>query len=153
VLRGQAKRDSLDGGSGRDFFVGGAGDDTIGGVPVGDLGVDTVSYRHAPQGIEGDMNTGPVSSEEGFLVGEGGDTILGIEHFIGSRFADSVGGTFEANVMRGRGGPDDLHGEQGPDSLYGARGNDTLSGDAGVDSADGGPGDDRCPEVEQRFSC
>jgi Ca2+-binding RTX toxin-like protein len=116
VIRGGGGNDDLHGGNGSDTFYGGAGADSIDGGG----GVDYVRYDDATTGV-----TVGFASAAGSNDGAG-DSLLNIEHIIGSAFADKLGGT---------GFGEDLQGGGGDDLLQGRGGNDTLDGGDGVDQA------------------
>jgi ABC-type oligopeptide transport system substrate-binding subunit/Ca2+-binding RTX toxin-like protein len=132
TLYGQAGDDELAGGDGKDSLLGYAGNDAY----VGGPGVDTASFAPA---------TGPVSVSllDGSAVGEGTDSIAGIENVTGSTFADALAGDGLPNLLSGRKGDDVLVGAGEADSLIGGPDDDTVSGGAGNDIVDGGTGLDR----------
>src|SRR5262245_63274880 len=96
VIRGGGGNDQLFGGSGNDTFYGGAGADKIDGGG----GIDYVRYDDATTGV-----TVGFASAAGSNDGAG-DTMLNIEHIIGSAFADKLGGTGFAEELQGGGGDD-----------------------------------------------
>ncbi len=121
-LSGGAGDDVLSGGGGSDVLIGGAGNDRL----DGGVGYDYVQLNF---GATVDLRmSGPQN------LGEGFDTLLGIEGVFGSRFADHLTGTDEINTLRGDGG-DDI--------LFGLGGNDTLTGGTGHNLIFGGDGDDQ----------
>ena len=67
----------------------------------------------------------------------------GLDHLVGSDFADDFTGDSEADTLDGRGGDDLLSGGDGGDFLLGGNGNDFITGDDGDDAIDGGAGSDR----------
>ncbi|MBL8398786.1 MAG: hypothetical protein JNL84_11700, partial [Candidatus Accumulibacter sp.] len=109
VLTGQDGSDTLDGGPGNDALDGGAGG-------------DTASYAGASVGVSVTLATLGVPQNTG---GAGLDTLLAIEHLIGSGFSDTLTGNAAVNTLDG-----------------GAGGNDTLNGGAGADTLIGGDGSD-----------
>ena len=131
-------------------FVGGPGPDLLDGGAA----EATADYRDSPAGVQVAL---------GGRVGGGdaqGDVLQGIEHVLGSPFADVLTGDEGANELAGespysassRSGPDtidggagddDLTGSGGRDTLAGGTGDDTLTGDWGDDRVSGGDGDDR----------
>lgn len=125
VLRGEAGDDALLGGDGADTLEGGAGNDRI----DGGAGTDTASYASAPAGVRIELFNGSAQDSGGAGV----DTLVGIEHLVGSGFADKLTGTIGANS---------LFGGDGDDVLYGLAGSDTLDGGSGADELRGGGGDD-----------
>ncbi|WP_416900382.1 MAG: hypothetical protein ACMVY4_00765 [Minwuia sp.] len=155
--------DIIDGGAGDDSLTTAAGDDTITPGTGSDLvsgGDDTngdfVSYADQLAGVSVDLANDVATDGGGSF-----DTLTGIEHAIGSDFADTLSGqNVEDNqlfggigndVLSGLSGADTLDGGQGFDSLDGGSGSDsllggddddTLFGDAGSDTIDGGDGTD-----------
>jgi Ca2+-binding RTX toxin-like protein len=71
-----------------------------------------------------------------------GDQIFGIEHIIGSGFADALAGNAEDNRIDGSVGNDTISGRDGRDVLLGGLGDDWLYGGLGADRLDGGAGFD-----------
>lgn len=132
TLWGSDGHDTLDGGDGDDYLVGGAGDDLI----KGGAGWDWSSYEDAAAGVTVDL-TKTTAQNTG---GGGTDTLSGIEHLYGSKFADVLTGDAKDNY---------LWGDAGDDKLYGGAGDDHLSGGAGVNVIDGGEGWDT---VDYAFS-
>ena len=77
------------GGTGNDALQGGAGDDIIdGNEDSSGLDVDTASYASATAGVTVDLAVTTAQN----TVGDGTDTVTGIERLIGSNFADSLSG-------------------------------------------------------------
>jgi Ca2+-binding RTX toxin-like protein len=104
---------------GDDFLVGGPGDDNLSGT----TGYDTVSYADADDPIT--MVNGNVNYAAPSNVGR--DTLFGIEHVIGSRFADHLTGIYAENEwLEGGPGDDFLTGSMGIDRLTGGSGSDTF---------------------------
>ena len=120
TLAGAGGNDSLYGGYGSDTLIGGSGDDLLDGGDSFDL----ASYEDAASAVTLDLslitpqNTG----------GAGTDTLISIEQLVGSRFGDTLLGTFESNSIWGRAGNDTISGLAGADQLYGEDGNDTIRG-------------------------
>ena len=154
TLNGGAGNDMLYGGRGDDILNGGDGDDTLDGGPGADMldggpGSDTASYHNSAVAVL-------VRLHEASAVRLGdaqGDTLVNIEHLVGSEHNDILAGDGEDNVLKGGGGNDDLYGgpaggddemygEHGDDRVFGGRGNDTLTGGEGNDLLKGGPGED-----------
>ncbi|MEF8756276.1 MAG: hypothetical protein V5B60_20455 [Accumulibacter sp.] len=116
TLSGNSAANMLAGGGGDDTLDGGAGDDTL----DGGAGIDTVSYASATGGASVRLAVaGPQATGS-----SGIDSLLNVEHLLGSAFADTLTGNGGANWLRG------------------GNGNDTLDGAAGVDTLEGGDGDD-----------
>ena len=103
------------GGEGDDYLVGGAGADLI----DGGNGYDLASYETSTAGVTINTATGTVAGGEA-----AGDTIVNIEAFAGSNYADSfIGGNSN-------------------DDFYGLGGNDSFDGGAGENWLEGGSGND-----------
>jgi len=133
ILAGLEGNDRIRGGDGSDTLYGGEGDDEL----LGGAGDDYSMYLFAPGPVT-------VNLHAGTAVGDGSDSLTGIEHAEGSDFDD---------VLRGAAGPNALWGHDGDDRLYGRGGDDYLDGMAGTDTLDGGPGHDRCLNGEQVPQC
>ena len=93
--------------------------------------------------------SGVILSLNNDVIGSGtaaGDSYLGIENVIGSRFGnDGITGNAAANVLNGMGGVDTLDGQAGADQLIGGDGADVLTGGKGNDDfiyANAGQGGD-----------
>ena len=134
--------DIIETNAGADLIIAGDGDDYIDAGDDGDLidggtGFDVVIFAASNIGVRADLES---------RVGQGGfaqgDTYIGIEAFIGTGFADILGGDAANNRLEGEGGNDLLEGRDGSDELYGGAGNDKLHGDEGGDQIDGGEGSD-----------
>ncbi|MES2944575.1 MAG: hypothetical protein V4772_17030 [Pseudomonadota bacterium] len=139
-LNGKSGDDSLYGGDDTDSLRGGLGDDLIDGGSnpyYGYLG-DLAQYD------EPDISGGiVVSLVTGLATGGGGnDTLVGIEHVLGTAHADSMVGNAAENSLMGGSGNDTLSGGEGSDTLTGADGDDSLAGDEGNDELRGDLGDD-----------
>lgn len=100
TLWGSDGHDTLDGGDGDDYLVGGAGDDLI----KGGAGWDWSSYEDAAAGVTVDL-TKTTAQNTG---GGGTDTLSGIEHLYGSKFADVLTGDAKDNYLWGDAGDDKL---------------------------------------------
>jgi len=106
----------LGGTEGDNHIKGGAGADTLSGFGGNDrldggAGLDTVSYEYATQGVTVDLKTG-------VGVGEGSDTLVGIENVLGSGYNDRLIGTELANTLNGGFGGDFMAAGAG-DDVYG----------------------------------
>lgn len=134
TLVGRDGDDILQGSWDDDLLVGGAGNDILDGG--GD--VDTVTYAGLTlSGVDANLQTGVATSAE-----DGTDTLISIEHLVGSGLADTLAGNGDSNVLDGGGGEDWLQAAAGADALDGGEGSDSVWGGAGDDLLDGGPGDD-----------
>ncbi|HRN67634.1 MAG TPA: Ig-like domain-containing protein [Promineifilum sp.] len=115
-----AGNDVLKGGAGNDIHNGGSGADRI----IGGTGKDTASYADSAAGVNINLFTG--------IIGGGdatGDSLVSIEHLIGSNAADTLIGDTRDNMLTGAGGSDSLTGGLGNDTfMYSAgSGADTIT--------------------------
>ncbi len=137
-----------------DVLVGNGGANRLEGGPGGDMldggpGSDTASYQNSAAAVLVRLH-----DARAVRLGDAeGDTLVNIEHLVGSAHNDILAGDGEDNVLRGGGGHDDLYGgpaggddeiygDAGDDRIFGGRGNDTLTGGEGNDLLKGGPGED-----------
>ena len=132
-LIGSAHDDTLTGDAGNNVLAGREGADHLDG---GD-GIDTADYSDADTGITVSLQSG-----QGARGHAEGDTLVNIEHLIGSGLGDVLTGDEGDNVISGGPDNDTLAGRQGADYLDGGEGNDTLAGGPGADYLDGGEGID-----------
>ncbi|MBK8176445.1 MAG: calcium-binding protein [Rhodospirillales bacterium] len=129
---------SVTGGAGDDSFSGGAGDDTFdGGAGSG----DTADYSDAGTAgvivnLTNPFSTNAFGSDIGF------DTLLNVEHIIGTDFADILTGGISASTLEGGQGDDQINGSSSADSLDGGAGLDIIDGKQGADDINGGTGAD-----------
>ena len=135
IVGGGAGNDSITGGPTGDLLIGGDDSDFLlglGGVDVilggadGDLlrggalsddldggsGSDTVDYTDAPMAVTVDLVAGA----------SGADDLLGLEHVVGSPFADRIFGNAGPNELSGGGGNDRINGRGGADAMDGEGG-------------------------------
>ena len=157
-LWGSNHSDRLTGDDGSNVLEGRGGADVL----DGGLGTfDVASYESSPGGVTVDLTlTGPQATGNNHDAAQAtennhdaaGDTLIGIEHLVGSNHSDRLTGDDERNTLQGRDGNDYLYGGDnrdtlyggiGNDMLYGGDGNDYLDGDAGNDHLYGGIGNDR----------
>jgi VCBS repeat-containing protein len=161
TISGGGGNDTLNGGDGNDILNGGAGSDALNGG----AGYDTADYSTATAGVvlafsatDGNgIGSQYTNLAAGGISGDAsGDSFSGIEAFVGTAYADTVGGgstdmTFTlgdgndifdtnaaytvADVVYGGNGDDTMWTGGGNDSLYGGAGNDYLNGEAGTDTA------------------
>lgn len=132
-LSGSFGTDTLDGGEGNDVLRGGEEADQIDGGG----GFDWLLYNTAAASVTVNLGLGVG------LAGEAlGDTITGVEHLIGTAFADTLTGDASRNFLLGGAGADTLDGGDNDDTLKGQGGNDTIHGSAGIDVLIGGTGAD-----------
>jgi Ca2+-binding RTX toxin-like protein len=118
-LTGDGGSNKLLGKDGDDTLVGGVGDDTL----EGGRGDDTADYSQIAAAIFVSLALAAAQN----TVGAGTDTLVDIEHLIGTTSADVLIGNDLANMLDGRGGND---------TLVGGAGNDTLTGGSHSDTAD-----------------
>ncbi len=103
---------SFSGGLGADTFVPGAG----GGSFDGGDGIDTLDLSKLAAGATVDLAAGTA----------GNLTLSGVEHVVGTGFADVLTGDALANVLEGGAGDDTLSGGMGDDTLDGGADHDTA---------------------------
>ncbi|MGH2548752.1 MAG: calcium-binding protein, partial [Thermomicrobiales bacterium] len=156
-IRGNASANTLNGGGGGDTLLGGDGADTLNGGAGG----DTAFYSGDPTGVT--VNLLLQTATDGWGAT---DTLIGIEHIIGSDFNDHlIGGAGDASgtsniqgtngddyiedhslnwgILSGGGGNDTLIGGTARVSLYGDIGDDTMIGSSVADTdVLGGNGND-----------
>jgi Ca2+-binding RTX toxin-like protein len=139
-VRGTRFNDTIIGDAARNQLEGLAGSDVLNG---GD-GIDGVRYDNdetftAPNGTRGDRAV-RIDLDAGFARDGFGtiDTLISIENARGTRFADRIIGTADANLLDGLGGSDYIEGGGANDTLLGGEGSDILEGGSGADSLDGG---------------
>jgi Ca2+-binding RTX toxin-like protein len=144
-IRGTSGNDTLQGGSGNDLVDALAGDDVVhagdgndglmGGAGNdlldGGAGLDFVTYYWSAAGVQ-------VNLAAGTATGEGNDTLVGVEHVVGSGQADVIVGDAADNDLWGDFGNDNIAGGGGDDYISSGVGDDTLDGGAGFDIADYG---------------
>jgi Ca2+-binding RTX toxin-like protein len=141
-LRGRGGNDTLRGGGDNDELIGGPGADIL----DGDSGEDTASWTDALALVTIDLRTGVFTGEAAL------DTLISIERYKGSPFADVMDGSegFDGllngdagnDLIHGHGGEDLIEGGGGDDSLFGDAGNDLINGGTGADTMSGGDGTD-----------
>ena len=141
ILFSQGGDDTLSGKEGNDILEGGTGDDVLRGGSGNDIlnggaGIDLASYIEAESRVFVDLSH--VGQQN--TLGDGLDTLIGIENLEGSRFDDILFGDNQNNVIDG--GAVGAYGASGDDDLFGMGGDDTLLGRKGDDSLNGGSGDD-----------
>jgi Ca2+-binding RTX toxin-like protein len=127
-LEGREGNDLLDGGEGEDTLIGGLGDDLL----QGGAGSDTASYATATAGVRVDLSL-DTAQDTGAA---GRDTLVGLEHLLGSPGADQLRGNAAANTIEAGAGHDWVDGGAGDDWIEGGSGDDVLQG-----GSHGGAGD------------
>nr|WP_246205700.1 hypothetical protein [Microvirga arsenatis] len=108
VLKGHDGNDELNGGVDNDTLSGGTGGDRL----VGEAGFDWASYAETASGVSVSLASG-----QGLAGEAAGDTLIGIEALLGSRFDDTLAGAAH--------------------ELHGGLGNDTYQVGAGTLVAEG----------------
>ncbi len=123
-LLGGGGVDNLQGADGDDYLSGGAGADTL----AGGSGIDdSADYSASSGGVTIDLG-----DDDNFVDGEGvdghaaGDRLKGIEHLLGSVYADRLGGNGSDNSLIGSAGADTLLGDPGADVLDGGEDTDMV---------------------------
>ncbi len=132
--------DTLNGGAGNDTLRGGGGDDILNGGTDNDLidggaGNDTATFVTSAAAVTVDLFFGTA-------VGDGNDTLVGIETVVGSNFNDFLYGSNNGDTLWGGLGSDTLRGYGGNDAVNGGDGHDYVTGDNGDDTITGGNDDD-----------
>ncbi|MGH8502616.1 MAG: calcium-binding protein [Gammaproteobacteria bacterium] len=143
VINGTAGIDVIEGLSGNDTLNGLAGNDVLCGrfdndALNGGAGIDTAAFAGIRRlvGVEGVA----VNLAVGAAIGEGSDSLTGIENVTGSVGPDTITGDAGPNTLIGGGGTDVLNGAGGNDRLLGGTGDDAMNGGAGVDACNGQSG-------------
>jgi Ca2+-binding RTX toxin-like protein len=121
VLYGDDLSNELQGGDGNDI-IHGFGSDADGGIDIlrssggnnildGGNGPDLVSYNRNPWSVNVDLAAGKTTSDFGT------DTLVGIEHLVGSRENDTLIGNDDDNIIFGSAGDDIMDGRGGVDEV------------------------------------
>ena len=118
VLTGNSGANILRAGAGNDLLVGSGGGD----IMDGGADVDAADYSASTAGVQVNLATGLGAG--GFAAG---DTLIGIENLVGSKFNDVLTGDAGANLISGGAGVDLVVGGAGADSLNGGADIDTVS--------------------------
>jgi Ca2+-binding RTX toxin-like protein len=129
ILRGNQGNDALLGGVGFDILLGEAGNDRLDG---GEGVFDRVSFFFSGAPVTADLNTN-------VAVGEGSDTMAGIEDLEGSQHGDTLTGNAIDNFFFPLGGDDVVTGGDGLDlvSFFGAPAPVNANLTTGVATGDG----------------
>ncbi len=129
--------DTLRGGLGDDFLIGGNGDEMLDGGP----GFDIIF------GLEGDDTLHGGKGDDVLAGWEGDDTLHGGDG------DDGLGGNEGDDTLHGGEGDDIISGgDDGTDSVYGEEGDDTIRSMGGGDLLSGGAGADKFEFVSFRNS-
>lgn len=119
-LKGFEGNDSIYGFGGDDFINGGAGDDNLNGGS----GIDTVTFK-----VGALLNVGAtvdIAKTGRQNTGYGSDSILAFENIEGTDYADTLYGDNGVNKISGLAGGDIIRGRGGDDDLTGGAGADTF---------------------------
>ena len=144
IFRGSVIDEEQVGGSAKDKFHGGAGNDTLKGLGSADylgggLGNDRLDGGDGNDTLQG-------HEDQDHLWGANGDDSLnggeGDDYLGGSWGADTLDGALGNDSLKGHQGDDHLWGGDGDDTLHGGEGNDYLGGSLGNDRLDGSDGND-----------
>lgn len=119
TLVGNAGDDVLDGWYGNDTLSGGLGNDTL----IGGEGLDTATYVNSTVGVNVDLR---IQGTAQYTVGEGIDTLIGIEYLTGSSFGDNLRGNDEFNLIVDNAVDPTATALSQTDSLFGYGGNDSI---------------------------
>ena len=135
--------DLMQGDSGDNIFVGGAGADTItGGFNADDS--DTSSYVGSDAAVEIDLQENTITGGHAT-----GDILTSIENLIGSSYDDKLFGGDEDNVFEGGAGADHLKGRGGSNTASYASSDEAVKIDRVNDSLTGGHATgDRLDDIE-----
>ena len=125
IVRGRKANDYLAGGAGNDNLIGSSGRN------------DLVDFFQSRKPVTVSLITGQA-------LGEGGDTLEGVESLSGTGKADSLAGSHGTNA---------LYGQSGADELFGWGGADRLDGGRSTDSLNGGAAEDRCFKKSESSRC
>jgi Ca2+-binding RTX toxin-like protein len=115
----------MQGETGADVFIGGAG-------------TDTAKYSEKTTGLTLDIDN---RADDG-TAGEKDNIKSDVENITGGSGNDIITGSSAANTISGGGGNDTIAGGAGNDKLIGESGSDTIAGGAGNDVLDGGKNTD-----------
>ncbi|PLX37562.1 MAG: hypothetical protein C0606_04530 [Hyphomicrobiales bacterium] len=132
TLSGVQGRDTLKGGAGNDLLIGGDGNDTLKGDGGrdridGGAGTDTADYSNEGKAIFLRPASSSYSDRKVVIAGQKVETLSDIEKFIGSKFGDTLKGTYwDGNFLSGGPGNDKIAGGYDNDTLAGGRGSDTY---------------------------
>ncbi len=153
VLIGGAGSDAIDGNGGNDYIAGRADADFLDGDSgedhiLGELGNDTIEGGSNDDYLNGGAGNDTLDGESGndLLLGGAGNDILedssGENMFDGEAGNDTITGGSGEEVLLGGTGNDVLNGGGEEDSLFGGEDDDVLHGDSGNDHLFGDAGSD-----------
>jgi Ca2+-binding RTX toxin-like protein len=136
TVGGSDRNDKIWGGLGNDYQLGYAGDDKL----YGEQGNDAIYGQDGHDYLDGGTGNDFLSGEAGNDVLNGGD---GDDILAGGNDNDSLYGGNGVNRLYGGAGNDFLDSGNQDDVLLGEAGDDTLFGGAGLDELQGGYGNDK----------
>ena len=117
-----------DGDGGSDILGGADGDDLLDGGE----GPDIASFT-TPWAVNVDLSAGTATTD-----GFGNDTLVGIEHLVGSRENDTLVGDAGDNLIIGNAGDDSMDGREGVDEVAFFDARQSVVADLGAGTADAG---------------
>ncbi len=129
-ISGSAFGDRLVGNSRNNWFMPGAGNDTVDGVASSASSVNVVMYGDASAGVVINLATGVA---DGTSIGH--DTLANIWAAHGSDFDDQITLSDNGGYTFGQAGNDLINGGSRGGYLNGGTGNDTINGGGGSDTA------------------
>jgi serralysin len=136
-LQGSDFADTLIGNDANNVLVGGRGADILNGGGGFDF-VRYDVYHTGSRGVAASLAAPAGNTGTNAL----GDTYIGIEGIVGTRFSDRLAGDEAANNLQGQAGHDNLRGNGGSDTIIGGSGNDRINGGYGNDFLYGDSGRD-----------
>jgi serralysin len=141
---GGAGNDTIAGGAGNDHIYGNLLSSTAGAADGGDK-IDALGGNDYVNGNAGDDSINGGDGNDRLYGGGGNDTIgggLGNDYLQGNKGDDLLQGYIGDDTIHGGAGNDVVRGVQGNDHVYGDNGDDTVIGDSGFDTLSGGAGND-----------
>ena len=153
VLIGDTGNDTLNGGGGSNYLLGGEGNDTLtdlfgDSILIGGVGDDILIGGGGNDQLIGGEGNDTLNDHAGdsILIGGSGDDTLhgygGSDHLIGGEGNDTLTDLSGHSTLEGGTGHDLLDAGDGNDQLIGGEGNDTLDGGNGTNQLIGGEGND-----------
>ncbi|MCK6454070.1 MAG: hypothetical protein L6R19_24915, partial [Alphaproteobacteria bacterium] len=122
VLTGDGNANSLLGGGGDDMFLASGGNDWL----DGGTGQNWASYAGLGAEVTVDLAAGSAVKTSGV------DTLVNVQHVVGTNLADALSGDAGGNLLQGGGGADALTGRAGNDTLFGGADTDRAVFQGGV---------------------
>lgn len=118
TLTGNSSANVLQGLGGDDIFIASLGGDTL----DGGSGTDRADYTSALSAVTIDLGAGTATNGSG-----GTDTLISIEHAVGSSFDDFIAGSSGNDIIDGGGGNDTIYATEGNDTIDGGIGSNNIS--------------------------